>query len=544
MGSRLLVLCFLLACIPSILAHEIAGAILGVDGGHVIAETDENYVCATIDWWPHNKCNYDQCPWGYSSIMNLNLSHPHLAKAVQAFTHLRVRLGGSLEDQVVYGVPSLKLPCHPFWKHDDGLFGFSRGCLHMGRWDALNHFFSQTGAVVTFGINALYGRKKSKNSVWIGPWDSSNAYDFMKYTISKGYHIDSWEFGNELSGTGVAARVDATRYGKDLIKLNGIIDELYKKSPSKPSLLAPGGFFSEEWFSQLLKATGPGVIDALTHHIYNLGPGNDPNLMKKITNPHFLNNITETFSVLNKTIHEHGPWARAWVGEAGGAFNSGGRLVSDAFIDGFWYLDQLGLAATYNTKVYCRQALIGGNYGLLDKTTYLPNPDYYSALLWNRLMGKKVLSVNNAASPYLRSYAHCSKGRAGITLLLINLSNTTSFIVKLENTMNKEDLHVSSDVTSKEGSFTNGLKKTVSWVGGKASLYGRLHREEYHLTPKDGNLQSQTMVLNGKPLLISEHGDFPRLEPVLVSVYSPLYMFPSSISFVVLPYFDAPACKF
>lgn len=110
--------------------------------------------------------------------------------------------------------------------------------------------------------------------------------------------------------------------------------------------------------------------------------------------------------------------------------------------------------------------------------------------------------------------------------------------------MNKEDLHVSSDVTSKEGSFTNGLKKTVSWVGGKASLYGRLHREEYHLTPKDGNLQSQTMVLNGKPLLISEHGDFPRLEPVLVSVYSPLYMFPSSISFVVLPYFDAPACKF
>ncbi|XP_021761555.1 heparanase-like protein 1 [Chenopodium quinoa] len=542
MGSQHLVLCFLLACFPSILAQEIAGANLGVNGGHVLAETDENYVCATIDWWPHNKCNYDECPWGYSSIMNLNLSHPLLAKAVQAFTHLRVRLGGSLEDQVVYDVPSLKIPCHPFWKQHDGLFGFSRGCLHIGRWDALNDFFSKTGAVITFGINALYGRKKSKNGVWVGPWDSSNAYDFIKYTVSKGYHIDSWEFGNELSGSGVGASVEATQYGKDLIKLNGIINDLYKKSPSKPLLLAPGGFFSEKWFTELLKVTGPGVLNGLTQHIYNLGAGNDPNLKKKIMDPHYLSKISETFSALNKIIHEHGPWAHAWVGEAGGAYNSGGHLVSDAFIDSFWYLDQLGLAATYNTKVYCRQTLIGGNYGLLDKTTFVPNPDYYSALLWNRLMGKKVLSVDKATSPYLRSYAHCTKGRAGITLLLINLSKKTSFIVKLQNTMNK-DLHISDDIIFKEASFTRGLKRTVSWVGSKASSNGQLHREEYHLSPKEGRLQSQTMVLNGKPLQISEHGDIPSLEPALVHVYSPLYISPSSISFIVFPNFDAPACK-
>lgn len=76
-----------------------------------------------------------------------------------------------------------------------------------------------------------------------------------------------------MSGSGVAARVDAAQYGKDLIKLKRIIDELYTKSPSKPSLLAPGGFFSEKWFSQLLRVTGPGVLNGLTHHIYNLGPG-------------------------------------------------------------------------------------------------------------------------------------------------------------------------------------------------------------------------------------------------------------------------------
>jgi hypothetical protein len=41
------------------------------------------------------------------------------------------------------------------------------------------------------------------------------------------------------------------------------------------------------------------------------------------------------------------------------------------------YLDQLGQSAKYDTKVYCRQTLIGGNYGLLDTDTFMPNPDYY-----------------------------------------------------------------------------------------------------------------------------------------------------------------------
>lgn len=48
---------------------------------------------------------------------------------------------------------------------------------------------------MTFGLNALYGRHKIGRIQWGGNWDSSNARDFMKYTISKGYVIESWEFG-------------------------------------------------------------------------------------------------------------------------------------------------------------------------------------------------------------------------------------------------------------------------------------------------------------------------------------------------------------
>lgn len=538
MGFSFSLLLFL-ASFPVILAQEGTRATISIDGTVAVAVIDDNFICATLDWWPHDKCNYNQCPWGYSSVTNLDLSHPLLAKAIQAFRNLRIRIGGSLQDQVLYDVESLKAPCHPFRKMKGGLFGFSKGCLHMNRWDELNHLFSRSGAIVTFGLNALYGRHQIRKGVWGGAWDSSNAYDFMNYTVLKGYKIDSWEYGNELSGSGVSASVSAELYGKDLIKLKDVVNNLYKNSDLKPSLIAPGGFFDKQWYAKLLQVTGSGIVNFVTHHIYNLGAGMDPNLVNKILDPHYLSKVSETFSNLSQTIQQNGPWASAWVGESGGAYNSGGRHVSDTFVNSFWYLDQLGMASRYNTKVYCRQTLVGGHYGLLNTTTLVPNPDYYSALLWHRLMGKVVVAVGSNASPFLRSYAHCSKGRAGITLLLINLSNQTDFIISVQNSM---DMRLTvEENTSGENSFVRGLKRSVSWVGSRASDEP-MYREEYHLTAKDGNLRSRTMVLNGIPLELTEDENIPNLEPVRLDVNSPLYINPLSISFIVFPNFDAPAC--
>lgn len=540
MGFRLC-LFFFLASLPVILAQEFWHASVIVNGNKTVAENDDNFICATIDWWPHDKCNYDQCPWAYSSAINMDLSHPLLAKTIQAFKRLRIRIGGSLQDQVLYDVGSLKTPCHPFRKMKDGLFGFSSGCLHMKRWDELNHFLSITGAIVTFGLNALHGRHKGRGRAWEGAWDSTNAYAFINYTVSKGYQIDSWEFGNELSGSGVGASVNVEAYGKDLIKLKGIINNLYKSSHSKPSLLAPGGFFEKDWYARLLQVSGPGVINSMTHHIYNLGAGDDPKLVSKILDPQFLSRVSRTFGNLSQTIQKNGPWASAWVGESGGAYNSGGRHVSNTFVNSFWYLDQLGLSSLYNTKVYCRQTLVGGNYGLLNRTTFVPNPDYYSALLWHRLMGKGVLAVESNASPYLRSYAHCSKGRPGVTLVLINLSNKTEFVIGVQNGLNI-NLHLENQSAHRRASFANSLKNRFSWIANKASD-GSFFREEYHLTAKDGNLQSQTMVLNGIPVKLTDNGDIPNLKPVRNDVRSSIYVRPLSVAFVALPNFDAPACR-
>ncbi|KAH1246467.1 Heparanase-like protein 1 [Glycine max] len=542
-----------LASLQATLSQDIEHGSLLVDGAQTKAETGDNFICATIDWWPHDKCDYNHCPWGYSSVVNLDLSHPFLAKAIQALKPLRIRLGGSLQDRVLYDVGSLKSPCHPLQSVKGELFGFSKGCLHMKRWDELNQFFNETGAIVTFGLNLLHGKHQISHNVWEGAWDPTNAYNFIEYTISKGYKIDSWELGNELSGKGIGASVGVAQYGKDLIKLKQILSTLYENSNFKPSLVAPGGFYEKHWYDRLLQVSGSGIINVLTHHIYNLGPGSDEHLERKILDPERLSRVESIFSNLSETIQKYGPWCSAWVGEAGGAYNSGGNDVSNRFLNSFWYLDQLGMASSYSTKVYCRQTLIGGNYGLLNTTTFAPNPDYYRqvtsrflviiiALLWHRLMGKKVLAVSSdVSSPFLRTYAHCAKDRAGVTLLLINLSNQTDFILTVRNpaTASVVENEVATG-THKESSFFDKLKKTFSWVGTKGSEV--TFREEYHLTPKDGYLRSQTMVLNGIPLELTDEGDLPRLDPVPNNLRSPIYMTPLSIAFVVYPNFDAPAC--
>lgn len=79
--------------------------------------------------------------------------------------------------------------------------------------------------------------------------------------------------GNELCGGGVAARVEAEQYAKDMKKLKQVVTELFPTPTKRPKVLGPGGFYDKKWFNDFLQATGPGVLDGVTHHTYNLGAG-------------------------------------------------------------------------------------------------------------------------------------------------------------------------------------------------------------------------------------------------------------------------------
>ncbi|XP_073010808.1 heparanase-like protein 3 isoform X2 [Typha latifolia] len=410
------------------------------------------------------------------------------------------------------------------------MFGFSQGCLPMKRWDELNDFFKKAKAVIIFGLNALNGRVPMPDGSLGGPWNSTNAASFIRYTVNMGYSIHGWELGNELSGSGVGARIGADQYSADVIALKSIVDDAYQGFPSKPLVVAPGGFFDANWFSELVNKTKPNLMDVITHHIYNLGPGVDSHLIDKILNPSYLDGEASTFSNLQGILKGAGTSTVAWVGEAGGAYNSGHHLVTDSFVFSFWYLDQLGMAAKYDTKSYCRQSLVGGNYGLLNTTNFMPNPDYYSALLWHRLMGRNVLATSLTGTNKTRAYAHCARESQGITLLLINLSGNTTTQVFITT----------------GNAFTQSMRQRHHTRFRHIPHLGRslgFVREEYHLTPKDGDLHSQTMLLNGNILSVDSSGNIPKLEPVQVDATQPITVAPFSIVFAHIPYFFAPACR-
>ncbi|KAK3438122.1 hypothetical protein EUGRSUZ_C02741 [Eucalyptus grandis] len=460
------------------ISGDVLSGTVFINGTASIAKTDDDYICATLDWWPPEKCDYNTCSWGRATLLTLDLTNTILINAVKAFSPLRIRMGGTLQDKVVYEKQA-----------------------------------------VTFGLNALYGRTIGSDGSVNGPWNSSNAESLIRYTVNKGYSILGWELGNELSGDGVEARVSAHQYASDITTLQHLVEDIYAGFEVKPLVLAPGGFFKPDWFADFVNQTSK-TLQVVTHHIYNLGPGVDDHLIQKILDPSYLDGELQIFSSLQSLLKNSGTSAVAWVGEAGGAYNSGRNLVTNTFVFSFWYLDQLGMAATYNTKTYCRQTLIGGNYGLLNTQNFLPNPDYYSALLWHKLMGSKVLLTSFLGTDKIRAYAHCSKN----SVIHVSTENATS----------------NGTLTLKQESQNHRTKFARMSRG--SSNDGNI-REEYHLTAKEGNIQSQVLLLNGKVLNTDSSGNIPSFDPINVSHSDPITVAPFSVVFAQIPNMNVTACK-
>nr|GMD95094.1 heparanase-like protein 3 [Ipomoea batatas] len=306
-----------------------------VDGKSRIGRTDSDFICATLDWWPPEKCDYGTCAWGHASLLNLDLSNMIFLNAIKAFSPLKIRLGGTLQDKVVYQTKDDRVPCTSFVSNTSEIFSFSQGCLPLSRWDELNVFFNKSGAVIIFGLNALTGRSIQSDASTVGAWDSTNAESLMKYTVEKGYTIHGWELGNELSGSGVGVRVAADQYASDTSHLHNIVQNIYKDASYKPLIIAPGGFFDANWFTEFVDKTN-NSLDVITHHIYNLGPGRDEHLIEKILDPSYLDGEADTFNQLRSILNSSETSVNAWVGEAGGAYNSGRNHVTNAFVFSFW----------------------------------------------------------------------------------------------------------------------------------------------------------------------------------------------------------------
>jgi len=235
-------------------------------------------------------------------------------------------------------------------------------------------------------------------------------------------------------------------------------------------------------------AMGPRT-DVITRHEYFLGAGVDPESAVRALNTTYFDKQKKASDAIQSAFVEAAPAVRArlpqghrqqgfpqlWMGEAGGCYNSGRPNVTDVFTSAFWYLDNMAVIAQRGHAAFCRQTLVGGSYSLLDTSKLVPNPDFFAALLWRKLLGRTVLNISvTPVLGQLRLYAHCRAAptkpaagwiSGGVTILAMNLG--------------AEPVAVDVLVT--------------------AGAVSKLYREEYHMTSADAPT-SKVVELNGHAL--------------------------------------------
>lgn len=266
------------------------------------------------------------------------------------------------------------------------------------------------------------------------------------------------------------------------------------------------------------------VMDAVTIHDYT-GYGLDPNLAANIPETKFLDTAPSKAEELSALMNQYAPQAEHWVGEIAAAWHSGRDNVTNAFESSLWYADNMAAFALQNYTKFCRQTLHGGWYGLLNLTTYEPNPDLWTATLYHMTLGHTVLKATSNETS-VRTYAHCTPGASSgsdggaVAMLVVNINNQSAAALDVTWATTRPEAEASA----------------LPHAAGST-------RDEYILTAPNTDLASRVMLLNGKPLALTSKGEMPSINPNTVSASSPLVVPSLSIAFVVFPDAGAHACS-
>jgi hypothetical protein len=188
--------------------------------------------------------------------------------------------------------------------------------------------------------------------------------------------------------------------------------------------------------TDLLAAMRPAEVDAFSYHHYGAasqrcGATDRQRAEHAALSEAWLRRTDETLAFYRQLRNRFLPGKPLWVTETADAA-CGGNPWARTFLDSFRYLDQLGRLAKQGVKVVMHNTLAASDYGLLDETTFEPRPNYWSALLWRKLMGTTVLDAGVPIREGAHIYAHCLRGvSGGVALLAINNSQTQTTALML-----------------------------------------------------------------------------------------------------------------
>jgi hypothetical protein len=439
----------------------------------------------------------------YQQQAPIDLSNPRLRKLAAALGPAYVRVSGTWANTTYFQNSDDAAPARP-------PTGFN-GVLTRRQWKNVVDFSHAVDARIVTSFATSAGTRDAA-----GVWTAVQARAFLDYTKSIGGSIAAAEYMNEPTFAemgGAPKGYDAAAYGRDIAVFRPFARQavpgmviLGPGSVGEGATLVPPGMVTGQLKSEdLLAATGP-VFDAFSYHFYGA-------VSKRCASAAPASGTTADDALSEEWLSRTGrveafyaglrdrfePGKPLWVTETADAA-CGGNPWGSTFLDTFRYLDQLGRLAKGGVQVVAHNTLASSDYGLLDENTLTPRPNYWSALLWRRLMGQTVLDPGPSPAPGLHLYAHCLRGHpGGVALLAINTSEAASQSLELPT-----------------------------------------ESERYTLTAR--NLEDTRVDLNGNELKLGAHDELPRITGVPAQS-GRVTLAPASITFLAMPTANNGSCR-
>lgn len=284
-----------------------------------------------------------------------------------------------------------------------------------------------------------------------GAIDLTQIKNLFALTEELGGSIDAFEFMNEpnmLQISGAPVGYTFEDYVRDQDIANKWVRENY------PNCLIVGpcntGLTGEQSEDDPMSKMGSGIgsmmtmgtvhdlmrgaevkMDVYSYHYYN---GISERLAGMMPNAHWPAEMAHSDAYLSVAPSicksnlaprdQYVPGGEMWVTESGDA-GGGENTWASTYLDVLRTLNELGSFCTLTNGVIFHNTLASSDYGFLEHGSFDPRPNYFAALLWNRLMGDTCYKVDGNDADGALVYAHSRKdGWGGYCYLIINNSLT------------------------------------------------------------------------------------------------------------------------
>lgn len=359
--------------------------------------------------------------WGNGSYLALDLESPRLLALAAALSPGILRLGGSPEDSILFDADGSCAAGSggdgpaPAGYYCSQVKPYVYGCLSRARWFALLAFAARTNLSIVLGLNGCTGRMSAD-----GAMDVGNVRALLEATAASPHAaaLRGLELSNEVFVNTITPRA----WGADVVRVKALAEQILGR---RVDFAGPDDA-SPAHLALALNSTPPGALTALTYHHY---PGCEANASDYFAlDPACLQIIDEWGTLFSGVGAAAG--VPTWAGETAEHGGGGVTGLTDTFTSSLYYAWQLGTLPLHGVELAARQALVGGDYELLDRETLAPNPDYWVIYLFKALVGggARAFPVNvsaSAAASGVRVFCFSASVASGAARAVLALSLNT-----------------------------------------------------------------------------------------------------------------------